>query len=181
LKAIVICIIGTILVLCFARPTQLARMINPNNRMSVEQVQGYCRILIGQVPPGVPVIVFGSAHSPESGVLYAELQKRGIRFNAVEILDNPQAAPVMNQIGHQNVPTTIVGTYIVDGVNADAIKATLTSEQQSMKWATSGSGQTPSSSIARSPSHKYSAARHSAKGAHHHANTAQSQHHNSGH
>ena len=185
LKALIICIVGTFLVLCFARPTQLARMINPNNRMSVEQVQGYCRILIGQVPAGVPVIVFGSARSPESAVLYAELQKRGIRFNAIEVLDNPQAAPVMNQIGHQNIPTTLVGTYIVDGVDADGIKATLTSEQQSMKWPLSSGGSGNSASAgahsSSSRSGRGGSSRHSSKGAQHHTNHSQSHHQNSGH
>jgi len=176
-KGIVICIIGTILVLCFARPTQLARMINPNNRMSVEQVQGYCRLLTGQVPSSVPVIVIGSSRSPESGLLYAELQKRGIRFSAIEVLDNPQAAPVMNQIGHQNIPVTIVGTYIVDGVDADRIKSTLLSEEQSMKWPAGSNGLAKSSS---SRSARSGSNRHNAKAAHHHTDTQAAHHSNQG-
>lgn len=170
MKGIVICIVGTILVLIFARPTQWAHMFNPPNRLPVDKVQSYCRLLTGSVPGGVPVLVFGSSRSPETGLLWAELQKRGIMFRGVDVMENPQAAPIMNQIGHQAVPTTIVGTCVIEGVDPEGIKNAYYSEQQSQKWPASS---LPSQSLPQGP--RGNTGRHRAKPAQHN-NLSKSQH-----
>ena len=134
MKVIVYCIIGTLLVICFARPRQLAEMFNPNNRLTFDQAQECVKVLTGSYPNCVPIIVVGSSRDSASAQLEAALAQRGLAFTPVDIMLNPQARLVMNQFGKQSVPTTIVGTYLVSGCDPDAIEKDLLLEQKSLKW-----------------------------------------------
>ncbi len=134
MKAIVICIIVTLLVVCFARPQHIAEMFNPTNRLTVEQAQDCYRALTGQYPHGVPVLVVGSSYEAATQELEGDLQKRGVAFTAIEITSNPQARIVLNKIGKQAVPTTIVGTSVVEGCKPDEVEQALLAEQKSLKW-----------------------------------------------
>lgn len=64
----------------------------------------------------------------------AELSQRGVAFIPIDVISNPQARPLMNRIGKQDIPTTIVGTYVVTGCDPDGVEQALLIEQKSLKW-----------------------------------------------
>jgi hypothetical protein len=90
--------------------------------------------MTGQYPHGVPVLLVGSFRDQVTQQLEAELQKRNVPFQAIDVTSNPNARTVMNKIGKQEVPTTIVGTTVVAGFRPEEIEQALMVEQKSLRW-----------------------------------------------
>lgn len=134
MKAIVFCIIGTLLVICFAHPQRIAEMFNPPNKLTYEQAQDCCRAMTGQYPHGVPVLLVGSFRDDVTLKLEAALQRHNVAFQAIDIMSNANASTVMNKIGKQEVPTTIVGTTVISGFRPEEIEQALMLEQKSLRW-----------------------------------------------
>jgi len=175
MKGIIYCVIGTFLVLCFAKPMQFAQMVNPTDRIPFDVAQGYVKTLTGFYPNCVPVIVLGSATNGECATLHATLQQRGVAFSVIDVIANPQARPIMNQIGKQSIPTTIVGTHLISGNDPDGVVKALIEEQKSLKWPQTVTGGAAHSVLPDSAStHASKAAKHGHAAAH---TAAKSSHH----